>query len=148
MSALAKIAKTLVAKNPELKSCPDIESKVAVSLLMSHLIPADGKVLDCETGRLAKLIARRFGVEQSVVWQFMELTELNRRQAVSVDVLSDEIKARFEEKKLKSLIRDLWDIALCDDELHPLEETMIYHVADNLGLRRRDVIGQQTRVSR
>lgn len=113
---------------------------------MAHLIPADGKVLDCETDRLAKIVARRFGIEQSVVRDFMDMTELNQRQPITVETLSAKIKSQYNEKTLKCLIRDLWDIAIVDDDLHAHEETMIYHVADNLGLRRRDVIGQQSKV--
>ena len=146
LSSLEKIAGTLIEQFPELSDCDDIETRIAVSLLLSHLVPADGKVLDCETDRLVKLIARRFGVQTVVVQKFMAMTELNRRQLISVEVLADRIKNHCGEKRLKSLIRDLWDLALCDNELHTLEEAMIYNVADNLGLRRRDVISQQTRV--
>ncbi len=147
LSTLKKIADTLIKNNPKLAECEDIECKIAVSLLMSHLIPADGKVLECETDRLAKLVARRFGVDQAVVRQFVDLTELNRRQSITVEMLTAKIKSQYSEKKLKCLIRDLWDIALVDNELHTLEETMVYHVADNLGLQRRDVIGQQSKAS-
>lgn len=112
---------------------------------MAHLIPADGKVLNCETDRLAKLVARRFGVEQSVVREFMDMTELNRRQPVTIEILAAKIKSEYDEKTLKCLIRDLWDIAIVDNDLHALEETMIYYVADNLGLKRRDVISQQSK---
>lgn len=146
MSPLTDIANTLIKNNPTLAECKDIESKIAISLLMAHLIPADGKVLDCETDLLAKLVARRFGVEQSVVREFMAMTELNRRQSVTIETLAAKIKSQYNEKTLNCLIRDLWDIALVDDDLHALEETMIYHVADKLGLRRRDVIGQQSKV--
>jgi len=146
LSPLKEIANILIEHNRQLEDCEDIESKIAISLLMAHLIPADGKVLECETDRLAKLVARRFGVEQFVVRQFMDLTELNRRHSVTIEDLTAEIKSRNSEKKLQCLVRDLWDIALVDDELHSLEETLIYHVADKLGLKRRDVIGQQSRV--
>ncbi len=145
---LKKTVDKLIKHNPDLKQCEDIEGKMAVCLLLSHLIPADGKVLDCETDRLAKLISRRFGVSQGVVREFMDLTELNRNRLATVDVMVDEIKSYYSEKKLISFVRDLWDIALSDNELHTLEEAMIYNVADRLGLSRRDVIGQQVRVCR
>ena len=145
LTLLRQIADDLIKHNSKLAECEDIESKLAVSLLMSHLIPADGKVLDCEKDRLAKLVARRFGVEQGVVRQFMDKTELNRRSSVSLEMLTEKIRSQYDEKRRKALIRDLWDIALVDDELHALEETMVYQVADNLEVNRRDVIGQQAR---
>ena len=41
------------------------------------------------------------------------------------------------------LIGMLWDLALCDHELHQNEETLIYKVADAAGVLRKRVAEQQ-----
>lgn len=136
----------MIENQPELARCHDIEAKIAASLLMSHIIPADGKILDCETKRLCKLFVRRFGVNQTVADEFLSLTQLNQKPLVSVEELALAIKAKYSQKQLKSLIRDLWNIALSDNELHACEESLVYAVADFLGVSRRDLVSEQAKV--
>ena len=145
-SSLNQITENFLEKTPELNNCENAETKIAIALLLSHLIPADGKILDCEMDRLTKLASRRLHVDQSVVEKFVGLTRLNQKNPVPIELLTDQIKSSLDEKRLQILIRDLWDIALSDDDLHALEETMIYNVADHLGIRRRDVVAQQAKV--
>ncbi len=143
---LNKLANQLKAKHAILEDCPEIETKLAIALLLSQLIPADGKVLQCETDRLTKLASRRFKVDPKVIADFLEKTKINHTENIPVSELTDTLKTKISSKQSKSFIRDLWDIALADDELHTLEEAMIYNVADHLGVSRRDVIAQQTKV--
>ena len=143
---LNKLANQMKAKYSVLEDCPEIETKLAIALLLSQLIPADGKILEVETKRLTKLASRRFKVDPIIITDFLEKTTSNHAENIPVSVLADELKTKISPKQSKSFIRDLWDIALADDELHTLEEAMIYNVADHLGVSRRDVIAQQTKV--
>jgi uncharacterized tellurite resistance protein B-like protein len=149
MSAtLREITENFLARTPELTDCENVETKVAIALLLSHLIPADGKILDCEMDRLSKLASRRFHVDQSIVKKFMALTQLNRKHPIPIESLTEQLKSDLADKQLQLFIKDLWDIALSDDDLHSLEEAMIYNVADHLGVCRRDVAAQQAKVCR
>ena len=47
-----------------------------------------------------------------------------------------------------NLVGMLWDLALCDFELHSLEEALIYKIADQAGVPRKRVAEEQARATR
>lgn len=145
-SHLNRLAKTLQKTDTEISQCEHIETKLAQAIVLSHLIPIDGVILEAETERLTKLAARRFGVSRKAVKNFIDLTDLNQKSPIPLKDLLSQIRKNSSYKQQLAFIRDLWDIALSDENLHSMEETMIYNVADQLQIERRDVISQQVRV--
>lgn len=145
---LFQLTRKMITQAPELAECKDLESKIAIVLLLSHLIPADGKILDCEIEEMVNLASRRFKVDPSIISKFLKISQFNHKTHVPMEDLVKKLKAEIGERGLMILIKDLWTIAVADDELHPREEAMIYHVADQLGISRRDVITAQSAVCR
>ena len=148
LEVLDGITKGLVSQNPELKDCRDIELKIALTLMLYQVIPADGAVLECEMDRIAKLVARRFGVSREIVAGFIDTVNNGEAGKPQLDDLARFALKSGNRKLLIALIRDLWDIAVCDNNLHEQEELMIYRISDSLGIGRREVIEQQARVCR
>ncbi len=145
---LDQVAEELVLANQDLGNCEDIKTKIAKFLMLSQMIPADGIIRESEIKKLLKLISRRFGVEREIVNECVKLTEYNQQSAVPIDELVGRIKDKMDQKHLETLIRDLWDMALSDNELHDREEALIYAISDKLGIRRRVVIAQQEKCER
>lgn len=132
--------------SPDLKTCPEFETKVATALLLCAIIPVDGRIRECEKSRLLKLGARRFGIESDIVETFWQQNETRTFADANIDQLADYLKTNCSHRRLLALIRDLWDIATVDRELDPREEAMIYKLADKTGIARRDVITLQAKV--
>ena len=145
---LEQVAAELVSTNRKLSDCEDIKTKVAKFLVLSQMIPADGIIRESEIKKLLKLISRRFGIDREIVKQCVKLTGYNQQSAVPMDELVSRIRDKMDQKHLETLIRDLWDVALSDNELHDREEALIYAISDKLGIRRRDVIAQQEKCER
>lgn len=145
---LIQISEEIRACSPDIKSCTEFETKVIIALLLFAIIPADGKILESEKNRLIKLTVRRFKVQSSLAECFWRLTETRQVPQSVIEELAVYLRGRADKRLVIALIRDLWDIAVADSELHPREETLVYRLADILGIERRDVITQQARVCR
>lgn len=143
---LSAAAHQISNRSPDLKTCPEFETKVATALVLCAIIHVDGKIRECEKNRLLKLGARRFGIESEIVETFWKQNETRAFSDANIDQLAEYLKSNCSQRRLLALIRDLWDIATVDRELDPREETMIYQLADKTGISRRDVISLQAKV--
>ena len=108
----------------------------AQKVLLATVARADGKIRDAEV-KTAIAMARELPdlpreTPKSVLAQirYLERADINAALAKLVNL---PVSQR------ERIIKLLWVMALCDGELHPKEEQVIYDLADKLGLDRATV---------
>jgi uncharacterized tellurite resistance protein B-like protein len=108
----------------------------AQKVLLATVAKADGKIRDAEVKTAIAMSRELPGLPRetpkTVLAQMRYLVRSDIDAAIAK--LVDLPKARRER-----IIKLLWVMALCDGELHPEEEAVIYDLADRLGIDRATV---------
>jgi uncharacterized tellurite resistance protein B-like protein len=123
------------------------QRRLLLAAILASTIPADGKVLNIEIQHFLGHLRQRY--------QFQLGDQKQAMAFLTEDLCAEELQQAAKQlPELLSiddriaLIGMLWDIALCDHELHPSEEALIYNVADHAGVARKKVVEEQARASR
>ena len=141
---LAAIAEVL--RKPAGFSSLSIEQrKFALAALLGSVIPADGKIKPCELEKLESLLASRMQARDKTTAEALMIARRNLGSTVNMHLVASRLPDLFGIEDRCNLIGMLWDIALCDHELHPSEESFIYRIADEAAIPRKKVAEQQAR---
>ncbi len=142
----AKIVKILgvTAKPDGYTKLSISQRRLLLAFVLAALVPADGKIRDVEMAQLTSVLKTRYAmteadISEAIAYCYAESnhTILSAAAQQLVNLLSIEDRI--------SLVGHLWDLAHCDQELHPAEETLIYQLADKFQVPRKRVIEQQAR---
>jgi uncharacterized tellurite resistance protein B-like protein len=123
------------------------QRKLLLAAVLGSMVPADAKIKDVELQRVKTHLSTKYHLAPQL---------LDEALAIAIDGLSglDVIHASKALTELLSiedrinLIGLLWDVALCDLELAPEEEELVFKIADIAQVPRKKVIEQQARVSK
>ena len=124
------------------------ERRLAVTVLLAALVPADHKVRDIEIDRLMKLSSEAYKlhgngletIKNIAICKMFGADELNGIAALAPEILNIEDRT--------TLVGMLWEIAICDDELHRLEAEAIYAIAARMDVPRKTTAEQQARATK
>ena len=109
--------------------------------LLAAVALADGRYLDVEDEKAQSILANSRPDNQNAKQFHCLLTEMKKQLTLPVfdqDHMDLPVSAKID------LVKVCWEVAMCDGELHPEEEKLIYEVIDQLKVLRRDaVIAQQ-----
>lgn len=120
------------------------QRKFLLGVILGSIVPVDGKIKAVEVQCLKTHLQKRYSLNAATIRDVVAFSntglipeQLKKAAAQLQELLS------IEDRTL--LIGMLWDVAICDDELHSSEEEMIYKVADGSGVPRKRVAEQQAR---
>ncbi len=116
--------------------------KLLLALLASAMVPADGVIRDEEVDRLRFYLLNRYDLDTDAALHLPTLV----RQAVSQDqllLIATSLKDMLAMEDRCRIVQVLWDIAMSDHELHQMEESLIYAIADAAAVPRKLVVEQQ-----
>jgi uncharacterized tellurite resistance protein B-like protein len=140
LDKLARPARDVRQLRPE-------ERRLAIAVLLATLVPADRKVRDVEVERLGKLVDDHYRVTGLALSQIEELARGKQFSIAEMQAISAHVPTILNIEDRCSLVGLLWEIALCDNELHVLEEQAIYAIADKLEVPRKRTIEQQAKAA-
>ena len=89
--------------------------------------------------RLHVLLKSSLRVADSVAIEVLAMAEGLTELAPSVDRMAKALPELLGIEDRSALISQLWELALCDHELHAFEEQLVYQVADLSGVPRKKV---------
>lgn len=121
------------------------QRKFVLAVVIASVVPADGKIRPCELEKLQALLKIRMQTSGRTLESVLALAQsgLGRNSAVGLSASRLADLLGIEDRC--ALIGMLWDIALCDYELHAAEEQLIYDIADKAGVPRKKVAEQQAK---
>lgn len=141
---LEDITKLLATPSGFSKLSPE-QRKFALAVVLGSVIPADGKVRPCEMEKLEAILRGRMQTRGQTLQQVLLIAKSPDAYSKQIAIASMRLADLLGIEDRCALIGMLWDIALCDHELHAREETLIYDIADKAGVPRKKVAEQQAK---
>ena len=138
---LAQIIDKLSSPNGFAKLSPQ-QRRLLLAAVLSSIVPADSKVRKVEMEHLEKHLSTKFQFAKESLSKALSLAH-QKLPLSRVELLSRHLSDLLSIEDRTKLIGMLRDIALCDQELHPSEEALIYKIADVTGVMRKRVVEQQ-----
>lgn len=132
---------TLLAQPSGFARLDPNQRKFLFAAVLAMIVPADGKVKDCERQKLQSLLQANQSSGYMLI-DAMNLAELPRDVEKCVDALAKALGELLGAQDRSTLVRHLWELALSDDELHDFEERLIYRIADASGVARKNVAAE------
>jgi uncharacterized tellurite resistance protein B-like protein len=118
------------------------QRKFLLAAILGSVVPADKKIREVEMLRLQSHLKLKYSMSAESLKQALSFAD----QGLDNDQLQQMTKQLPELLSIEdrtNLIGMLWDIAMCDLNLHSAEETLVYKVADIAGVTRKRVVEQQ-----
>ena len=138
---LTQIIDKLALPNGFAKLTP-VQRRLLLAAVLSSIVPADGHVRKIEIEQLEKLLKTKFQFANSQLETAMSMAS-KQGSFAGVETLAKYLPELLSIEDRTHLIGLLWDLALCDHELHQREENLIYKVADAAGVLRKRVVEQK-----
>jgi uncharacterized tellurite resistance protein B-like protein len=107
-----------------------VQRKFLISVLLAAIVPADKRIRNIELERLQLMLRSDMRLPSDVSTESIALAEGQPDLSSHVAVLAKALPDLFGIEDRCNLISHLWDLALCDNELHSNEEQLVYRVAD------------------
>ena len=123
---------------------PD-ERRLAITVLLAALVPADRKIREVEIERLIDISVEHYRVPAPAIETLKDIAICKRFTVEELTQISLLVPEILNIQDRLQLIGLLWEIALCDRELHALEEETIFVIAEKLEVPRKKAIEQQAR---
>ena len=126
---------------------PHDQLRLAGALLLMEVGFADFDLGEAERQTLQIRLATRFSLSGEELDRLVEHALKQHDMHVSLHEQVTLINRHYDAKEKRQLIRDMWDIAFADGELHHYEEAAIRRLADLLHVPHRDFIQTKHEVS-
>lgn len=112
----------------------------AQKVILAHVAIADGHLRQAE-------VNTAIAMAKEVPWMPRETpksirTQMRYLEKADVDAAIERVRTLPLAERVRT-VKLMWVMALCDGELHPQEEIVIYGMADQLGVDRATVISVQ-----
>jgi uncharacterized tellurite resistance protein B-like protein len=116
-----------------------VQRKFLMSLILAAIVPADNRIRNIELERLQLMLKTSLHVSADVAMESLAFAEGDKDQGIDIVALAKALPDLLGIEDRCTLISNLWELALCDDELHGFEEKMVFTVADLSEVPRKKV---------
>ena len=106
----------------------------AAAALLVEAARLDRDFDPAERDAIKKVISEKFGLTPEAAQALVEVAEGEKKIVYDDHMFLDGIKLGFTEAEKLELIEMLWELSLADKHLHALEEYLIWHMAEALGI--------------
>jgi uncharacterized tellurite resistance protein B-like protein len=123
------------------------QKKFLFGVVLSSVVPSDHIVKPCEKETLERqlrVFLQLHGQEESDAMAMADMPPLSVQQ---LDLIAMAIAELLNINDRALFVRHLWELALCDRELHSAEEKLIFRISDAAGVTRKQVAEQLAWVS-
>ena len=123
------------------------QRKYLFALILASMVPADGLIRDVEMKYLLSHLAERYHMQAVALERAASLVSHPVTAPESVHRLAGRLPDLLSIEDRASMVGILWELALCDKDLHANEEDLIYKIADKVGVARKKVAELQARAA-
>jgi uncharacterized tellurite resistance protein B-like protein len=111
--------------------------QLAVTALMFAVMDADGVRHEAEIEMLQTLMSERFDLEGGKLMELIAQAEAAEAESVGLYQFTS-VVTRLEEHERVHLVELMWEVVFADGELHEMEDHVLWHIADLIGVSQRD----------
>lgn len=119
---------------PSLLQQPNFRRNLARIVMTIHMMKADNVVKPSETSFLTNMVQAKFDLDDETAKQLAHELCDDSTHAPDLSALVTFIKSNSTVVERADCVREMWEIAVCDEELHTLEDNFAYRCAELLGL--------------
>jgi uncharacterized tellurite resistance protein B-like protein len=116
-----------------------VQRKFLMGIVLAAIVPADKRIRNIELERLQIMLRSALQFTGPVALESIALAEGHMDLDEPVKIIAKAMQDLLGIEDRCSLIYHLWELALCDNELHSYEEQLVYKVADLSGVPRKKV---------
>jgi uncharacterized tellurite resistance protein B-like protein len=129
----------VLAKPNGFAKLTNVQRKFLLGLVLAAIVPADKRIRNVELERLHVMLKSSLHVNSDIALESMAFAADSNNSGINVETLAKALPDLFGIEDRFTLISNLWELALCDDELHGFEEKMVYKIADLSDVPRKKV---------
>jgi uncharacterized tellurite resistance protein B-like protein len=104
---------------------------------MAECAYVDGEVATEEREAIWRAVRDEFKLDEETAEWLVEVAEKREDEMWLDRPFSEAVKSHFNKDQKMTLIRRLWEIALADGTVHPVEERLIARIARELCISKR-----------
>lgn len=114
------------------------DPRVAAAALLFCVMDADGSRLDAEKAALSRELAEYFGDEGQTLQDVLAAGEEAEGVAVDFYQFTSVLMRAVDAPRRLDFVESVWEIVYADNELHELEDNMVWRICELLGVSARD----------
>jgi uncharacterized tellurite resistance protein B-like protein len=137
----------LLAKPGGFAKLTNTQRKFLMGLLLASMVPVDKRIRNVELDRLQVLLKSGMNISGNIAQESLAIAEGQIDIAETLDTLIKALPELLGIEDRCTLISNLWELALCDNELHAFEEKLVYRIADLSGVPRKKVAELMSRAA-
>ncbi len=112
----------------------DDDPRLAVAVLMVHVVAADGAVTPPERKRLEEELTRRYGLDAAQALELEEAARRAERETATLQSFTAGLQRRLPPQERREIVSSLWRMVFADGQLHEFEDNVVWRIADMLGV--------------
>ena len=116
-----------------------VQRKFLMGVVLAAIVPVDNRIRNIELERLQVLLKGSLHINGTVALESLALAEGQNDLGPAIVTIAKALPELLGIEDRCVLIAHLWELALCDDELHNYEDQLVYKVADLSGVPRKKV---------
>jgi uncharacterized tellurite resistance protein B-like protein len=114
------------------------DQRLAAAALLYHVVALDGVVDADERVRLRALLMAEFSLDEDDSEALIDEAAEADREAVDLYGFTSLLKAHLDDEGRRNVIRLMWKMVYADGAVHELEDSILWRVAELLGVSSRD----------
>lgn len=115
-----------------------IDPRVAAVALAFHIVDADGQEQGVEKKVLYDIVSHEFELAEPDVKALIEAGKAANRDSLDIFNFTSTLKRHLTKEECIKFIGVLWEIAYADGYIYELEDTLIWRIAEMIGVDRKD----------
>ena len=133
-------------ENPRDGAAGRDDPHVASAALMLSVIEADGLHGEEERGRLREALASAYGLSGAALDDVVAAGEAAQREAADLSFLTGALARLPDDAAKADFVGLLWEIVHADGELHEVEDSTVWRIAELIGVSQHERVMQRRRV--
>ena len=122
------------------------DPRLSVAALLTHVMVVDGFIDPVERETLTKILKAEYDLEASEMDTLINEARAADKASVDFYNFTSLIKRQLDRDDLLNIVDMLWQIVLADGVLHEIEDSVVWRIAELLGVETRERIRLRQKV--
>ena len=122
------------------------DPRLSVAALLTHVMVVDGFIDPVERETLTKILKAEYDLEASEMDTLINEAMAADKASVDFYNFTSLIKRQLDRDDLLNIVEMLWQIVLADGVLHEIEDSVVWRIAELLGVETRERIRLRQKV--
>ena len=122
------------------------DPRLSVAALLTHVMVVDGFIDPAERETLTKILQTEYDLEESEMDALINEAMAADKASVDFYNFTSLIKRQLDRDGILKIVEMLWQIVLADGVLHEIEDSVVWRIAELLGVETRERIRLRQKV--